>query len=286
MYSVKVINRRGQELEITQREDRFQIISIKGLSQPSAKINLSGLVGVDGARYNSGKLNTRNIVLMLKITGDVEANRQDLYIYFATKEICRFYFRNGARDVWIDGYVENCEVDLFANQEIMQISIICPDPYFKGVDLLVDDISKTIAAFTFPFSIDIGEPVVISELNVTAAGVVFNASESDSGMLLRAFFTGHISRIRFIDTDTAEFFEVVYPFMAGDELDVNTVAGEKSVFLIREAERKNLIGYATAGSTFFQLLTGENHISYIADEGSGDALVMLRVEHRTLYRGV
>ena len=67
MYEARIQNRNGEVMLLTDREAVYQVIGINGLDPPSAQINLSNVVGLDGAKYNSGKLNTRNLVLTIKI---------------------------------------------------------------------------------------------------------------------------------------------------------------------------------------------------------------------------
>ena len=105
MYTAKIENSGGEVLTLTWAESKWQVFDITGLDPPAAQINLTNLAGLDGARLNSTKLGTRNIVISIKINGDVEGNRLDLYRFFRTKEACTFYFTNGRRDVKIEGVV-------------------------------------------------------------------------------------------------------------------------------------------------------------------------------------
>ena len=153
MYNAKIQNKNGQILVLTQKEQIYQLISIEGLNPPNGTINTTVIVGMDGALYNSSKLETREIVIILKINGETEQNRLALYSYFRTKEWCRFYYSNESRSVYIDGYVTNVECSLFDQEEIAQITIICPAPYFSDITEIIDDISSTVSLFTFPFFI-------------------------------------------------------------------------------------------------------------------------------------
>ena len=77
MYTAKVQKESGSPLTLTGREPEWQIVHIQGLNPPSAQINLTNIVGLDGAKFNSAKLNTRNIVLTLRLNGDVEGTDRD-----------------------------------------------------------------------------------------------------------------------------------------------------------------------------------------------------------------
>lgn len=155
MFTLKIENIKNNILELTQNESDFQIVNISGLNPSNAQINRSTVAGLDGSRFNSSKLEERNIVITLKLNGDIAQNRIRLYSYFNTKQWCKLYYQNELRNVYIEGWVETVEVDLFTNSETMQISIVCPNPYFKALDEIITDVSKVIEMFTFPFAIDL-----------------------------------------------------------------------------------------------------------------------------------
>lgn len=155
MFTCKIENEAHNILELTQNESNYQVINISGLNPPNAQINRTPVAGMDGTNFNSSKLEERNIVITLKINGDIEQNRIKLYSYFNTKQWCRLYYKNELRDVYIEGYVETVEVDHFVIDQTMQISIVCPKPYFRALDEIITDVSKILKMFEFPFAIDL-----------------------------------------------------------------------------------------------------------------------------------
>ena len=286
MYTAQIENSGGEVLTLTQNEANWQIISITGLNPPSAQVNTVNIAGLDGAKFNSSKLNTRNIVIMLKINGDVEENRQLLYRYFRTKEQCTFYYSNNNRDVSIKGYVETVECNLFSNSEIMQVSIICPYPYFKAIAEIIVDISNEIAAFTFPFSINIGDPIPFSiyiENNITN---VPNNSESETGLIIEVDVLNSINEIEIKNTDTGDEFTLDYSFLANDKVVINTNKGQKSISLIRDGATTNIFSAMQKDSVFFQLSVGNNHFGYLVDNGAHDGDVFITFQYANVYRGV
>lgn len=286
MYSAQIANANGELLELTGHETQYQVMSIRGLNPPNAQINLSTVVGMDGANFNSSKLETRNIVIMLRLNGDVESNRLLLYSIVQTKELCTFYYQNDSRDVYIEGYVDSVECDYFNMSEVMQISIICPQPYFKALDEIIDDISKVIPQFTFPFSINIGEPVVISSLDAQRVTNVQNVSASQTGVIVEITFEDSASEVKIQNTETGEFIELEYSFLAGDVVTINTNKGQKKISLVRDGGTSNIFPALQSGSTFFQLNTGDNFFSYAVDNGDNDSAVNILFKHYSIYRGV
>ena len=226
MYTAMIENRNGEVLILTGKEPVYQVTKILGLDPPQAQINLTSIVGMDGARYNSAKLETRNIVLTVKINGDAEKNRLDMYRYFRTKEWCRFRYKTETRDVFIDGYVENVECDLYSNAETAQISIICPDPFFKSAEEYEANLSAVMGLFTFPFSINEGEPVPFSEIDESRTTTIVNESESETGLTITARFDEAASALQIIDKGTEETLTLA-PVLVS-KLAAETVAPERS----------------------------------------------------------
>lgn len=286
MFVLKVENNNGHVLRLTQNEEEYQVIGIDGLNPPVSQINTSTISGVDGASFNSSKLQTRNIVITVKINGDIEKNRIRLYKYFRNKQYCKIYFQNGTRNVYIEGYVEALEVSQFTNDERAQISIICPNPYFKDMETIVQNISKIVKRFTFPFSINEDEPIPFSELELEKVTNVINDSESETGLIINAKFIGRVNKLEIRNVDNGQSFVINYQFIKDDKLVVNCNKGSKSIILTREAVEYNLIPYMQKGSVFFQLGIGDNNFSFLADEGIDDMLVDINFKYYKAYTGV
>ena len=286
MYTAKIENKAGNVYVLTDQESIYQVMSIQGLNPPKATINLTPIAGIDGDQFNSSKLESRNIVLMIKINGDVELNRQNLYNYFVTKEWCRFYYSNGHRDVFIDGYVESLECDFFSNSEYAELSIICPQPYFKSLDQMIVDISNTLALFEFPFSIEYDAPEVISSLETARVTNLFNPSPSETGVMIDIQFLDSVSKLEIKNVETGEDLTLQHTFLADDQVEINTQIGQKSAVLIRNGARTNIFSKIQKGSTFFQLRAGDNFFGYLADSGASDSDVVIRFRYYLTYRGV
>lgn len=286
MFTAKIENASGDMLTLTGNEPVYQVIKITGLNPPHAQINTTSIVGLDGARFNSAKLNTRNIVLTVKINGDVETNRLNLYHYFRTKEPCTFYYANDTLDVSINGYVENVECDLFTNNELAQISIICPYPYFKSISQVIADSSNVLGLFVFPFSINADEPIAFSSLQTNGDIEVYNASESETGALIDITVKNSVNTIQINDVVSGDTLTLSYSFIAGDKISINTNKGQKSISLIRNGLITNIFSALQQGSTFFQLMSGINLFEYTTNgvSASNDILILFRFYN--VYRGV
>ena len=287
MFTARLENSRGNVITLTGDEANYQVVSIVGLNPPSAHLNTSTVAGLDGAMFNSARLNTRNIVITAKINGDVEENRQNLYTYCPTKEKVRFYFQNNNRNVYIDGYVDTVECDLFTNDERMQISIICPQPYFMDVSDTEVGGSIVNSLFTFPFSIESSTPIPLSEIALASYVDLYNDSDNEIGVIIDIDVDDDCNSIVIGNEGTGESFSLSYNFEEGDHITINTIKGQKAVTLLRNGVSSNLFGAMQRGSVFFQLASGDNIFSYVVDGNVGNnADVSVMYTFFKMYRGV
>lgn len=123
--------------------DLIQIRNIEGLDPVKASVNTTPYGAVDGASHTGSSVLSRNIVLTLHPNPDwdlwtYESLRRLLYSYFMPKRATRLvFFSDDLIPVEISGIVESCEVNMFSKDPELLVSIVCPDPYFTGVDPIV-----------------------------------------------------------------------------------------------------------------------------------------------------
>lgn len=286
MFRLEVENATGAALTLTGKEAQYQVINIEGLNPAPAQINTTPVANRDGALFNSSRLDVKNIVITIRINGDVERNRLRLYDYFPTKERVTIYYSNDTRDVFIEGYVENLECDLFNISELAQISVLCPDPYFQNINEIVTDISNTIALFHFPFAIDYDDPVPISEYEDSRITNVYNEGSSETGVIIDILAKSDFYSITIQNVQTGDGLTLDYAFLTNDEIIINTNKGHKSVSLIRSGQSTNIFTAVRRDSVFFQLKAGDNLFGYVVNGDLQNKDVNIRFTRRTIYRGV
>lgn len=284
MFNLKVENTKGQILQLSQNESLYQITNIEGLTPPNANIFTTPIVNTDGENFKSSKLEMRNLVITIKINGEVEKNRIALYQFFRTSKLCKVYYSNDSRDVYIEGYCESFEGELFSQSQEMQISIVCPNPYLKDIETIVHDFSKMVAMFTLPFSID-EQGVVLSDLQSQKITTVVNTGEIATGLLItmNALKDG-IENPTIYNVETGEYLRIETTLNESDTLIINTNKGKKSVIKIVNGEKINLINFVSGSSTWLQLESGYHDFTYDAD--SFDYELKVLFEYNVQYEGV
>lgn len=283
MFILKIENKIGNVFELTQNESNYQIVNVEGLEPPNAQIYTNAVANMDGEKFKSSKLDMRNLVLTVQINGNAEANRINLYRYFGAGKWCKIYYKNDTRDTFIEGYVEAIECPLFEMNQQMQVSIVCPTPYFKSVEIIYTDISVLFSKFSFPFSIN-ETGTVFSELIPNRVTPVINDGEFETGfeIVLHALADGITNPIIY-NADTGEYLSVNVTINEGEIVRINTNKGSKSIVKIVDGDETNIINSLDYGSTWLQLETGSNNFTY--DTNKPDKLQVI-FEYHYQYEGV
>lgn len=282
MFEVIVENKSGQKLAFTQN-NKYAITSITGLGFPDAEINTVSVGSFDGERFNSSRVAKRNIVLTIAILGDVEANRIALYRVFKSKQWIRFHYKNGLRDVYIDGYIESAPIDLFSQNQEVQISIICPEPFFKEAEEIIDDMSLIINLFEFPFAIE-DEGIAFSEYAEVTEKIVQNGGDIENGMTIEMRSIGTVVNPKILNRDTLAYFGLNFTMQSGDVITISTVKGNKTAYLLRGGETINIFNYIMKDITWLQLQPGDNVFVFEAETGA--EYLEVTFKHRDNFEGV
>ena len=284
MFILTVENKNKATLKLTQNESKYQVVGIEGFQPPSATINTSDAINMDGARYKSSYLNIRNVVLFIKINGNVEENRLRLYEFLGTNNYCKIYFSNNTRNVYCEGYVETVENDLFSNSQTVQVSIVCPNPYLFELNKILIDISKTFAKFEFPFMIEESgiEVSAVQEFRETS---IINTGEATTG----AEFTltvdnGTVTNPTIYNAKNNAFLRLNTKISQGEIIAIDTNVGKKSIKKYIGAKEENIINLLDKNSTWHQLDVGVNVFTYSAE--SNENSLHITISYNNLYKGV
>lgn len=308
--TVMVENYLGDKLELelaSPEKSGFAVVAISGLGPGAATVNVSEIPTNDGARYNSSRRPSRNIVLGLifqwqeglvsgkrRIIGTIEDARIKSYKYFPLKKNVKLTITTDNRKAEIEGYVESNDPTIFSKGEGTTISIICPDPNFYSV---VDNgVQSTIfsalePAFQFPIGTEDYFEVGIISPNPQKL-IIYNG-DVEFGMNIIMTATGTASGVTIYDMTTLERMEIdsvkLEEFTGtgiidGDKIIISTVKGKKGMILERSGETFNILNCLTEESSWFTLKKGDNIFSYTADTGSNN--LRFQIDNKIVYEGV
>lgn len=283
MYSLKLENEFNSQIEITHNENNWQITSITGLNPPAAIISTSAIPNFDGERFNSSRLDKRNIVISFVINGNVEKNLMTLNSIIFPKRYIKVYYKNSLKNLYIDGYVESFEYDKFSAKCACQLSIICTDPYWKDAEVSSILLSQLISLFEFPFSIP-KEGIALSEIIDTQSYSVMNYGSIETGVQFIIEARANVVEPTIMNLSTQESMTIRTHLNTGDRLLISTVKGSKYVKMDCNCVESNLINDLINDSKWIKLVPGENRFTYSAAYGPEN--IDLIIKHRNLYGGV
>lgn len=302
--SVTITNHLGESVKIVLSEPNPKhgmiIKQIDGLGPAKANINVTELATNDGSLFNSARLNMRNITMQILLTNapDIETSRQRTYKYFPIKKEIEFLIELDNRIARTTCHVESNEPDIFSKDEEMSISLICEYPYFYSAG--ENGLNTTVfygiePLFEFEFENNSLEENLIefgSIENSTAKTVKYDG-DGEIGIIITIHAVGEARDISIYNTQTREHMFIDTNkieeltgsgIVAGDTITINTMRGNKSVYLLRGGFYTNILNALRKDSDWFQLAKGDNVFAYTCEYGYEN--LEFKIENRVIYEGV
>ena len=255
---IKATNQYGSYSTYSFNGRGVRLIKVEGMTPPPANVSTSPIATKDGSIFTNAQVQNRNIVLTFALIGfSPESNRDNIYYIFKIKEPISLEIKTKNRTAYIDGYVEDINGDPFAKSQRVQVSIICPEPYFLG--------AEENKAVTYPST-------NIVTLSDTSHGAVFAIT---AGAAVTGGFT-------IGNTETGGEFKVNTDLASGDIVTLDTRQGKKSLKLNHNGTITNILQYMdSAKHDWLQLIPYANN--YITLSSASLSAV---VTYRTHYEGV
>jgi Phage tail protein len=300
--SIGVINPSGELLTLELRSPEksgFFIESIDGLGPVKSNINISQSLWQDGGKFNSARSGSRNLVIKLGLLEGTPESIEDLrlkaYRYFPNKKPVTIEVLTDNRHATTIGYVEGNEPDIFSREEKVQISLICPDPYFYDTEFITTVFHGIASGFEFPFEnqsttlslLEFGSVFLNDQANV------FNSGDISTGIFVIIQFTGAVTdpTINNLSNGQSMVFSssrlttlTGFNFKANDVLLVSTIRGSKQIVLVRDGIGINVLNIMTTVNGWITIDKGDNVMAYTATSGLANMLVS--VQHQVVYEGM
>lgn len=298
--TIHVTNSSGEKLSLelsSPEESGLAVLSVDGLGPSESNINLTEMLTIPGGLFNSSRILSRNILFSLRFLEkpSIEATRLMSYRFFPITEKITIEVVTDTRTGVIDGYVERNDVKMFSDKSGTVISVICPDPFFKGNQVQETTFAGTEKIFEFPFS---NESLTVKLLEM---GTVFNnetallnyQGETKTGILIRLHFLDEVINLSLYNSRTRELMRIDSaklsvilgsPIQAGDDILINTIRGQKSITLTRSGISYNIINALGISTDWIGILPGDNIIGYTADVGGSK--VQMIIENYLLFDGM
>lgn len=245
-----------------------------------------------GVYVTGTSLETRSVT----IQGWVIAENESLMTIRKTT-LNRFFNPQQAVDLFYKDYVlrflPNTSIRYSAtiaeNNEVIckfKVEGYCPDPLFsEQVE------NKVAAASTQPV---FHFPLIISETPNPPGGIIFglrqpslivtvtNNGAVDVGMKIVFRASGTLTNPSLIEVNTQKFFKVNKTMVAGEEITIDTIIGEKKIEGYLNGITSNYFKYRDLDSEWLQLKVGDNLFRYDADQNVGNLEVYIYYNNKYL----
>lgn len=282
MYELILENKSGNRLTFGDGSP-FQIKEFKGLNPPKATISTNETAFMDGARFNSSKLQTRQINIAFVVNKNPEESRRQAYLVIQPKKYIKIYFKSETLDCFTEGYVESLDVSYFAKKQTLTVSILCPYPYLKNTEESVNEMSAVTPMFHFPFPTS--DSLVFGQIDALASYDIENNGSAETGLTIELYARGTVSKPKIIDYISGEYMELDFEMQAGDVITIQTEPGNKSITLLRDGVKSNIFNTLTSTSSWLILPIGGATYVYTTEGGVITNLVVT-LKHYDLYEGV
>ena len=299
LEKVTVTNHLGETYELPLRtpdESGFAIASITGLNPPKANVNFTDSSVLDGGWYNSARVSQRNIVFTIIFlpNASIEECRHKCYRVFPIKKKVSLVFTTDERTLTTEGYVESNEATVFSQRTGTTISILCPNPFFTGINTVVNTFGAVTNLFQFPFSNeDLNLPLIeISSYSTDREINIEYNGELEVGAVFAMDLDGPVGDISIgdeagnlmyldvskVETNTGQALGV------GDRVVINTIPGQKTVYLIRSGLRIPIFYCIDRYFEWLLIKPGSNTFYYNAVSGAEN--IRFTIRYPLYYQGL
>jgi len=296
----------------------FLVRDIQGLGSGTSDIRNTDYASLPGSIYDSSRKPVRNIVFQLRLLwhDTVEKARHESERYFPLGKSIKMEFFGDDRETWIEGYVESNEPTIFSTTKMegidCQISVLCTDPAFKSPIANSVEQKKLEGGFYFEFPRPTDEfpeipgdcfddsyedpykyRLAMSDILSGGYSVSFDYDgTAETGCKFHLYFNESADRVEIICNRTGQSLifkpDTENRFRAGDVMIIDTNAGNRSAYVVREGTYINYLDHMLVTSSFSGIILqkGSNTFRLEIDKGTNNDAAELRIEYRNAYWSV
>lgn len=303
IYTIIATNAKGDSVELDLANPwagGIAVTGASGLGPADGTINTVNFATSDGALFNSSRIKSRDIELNLKFLGsDIEAVRHRLLRYFRVKHPITLDFITDYRHTYITGHIEKNEINIFSKDEGADITIVCPNPFFRLRDPAKGKNSVRFTTSTPSFEFEFQDPnsdsptLIFGEMTSTGETVVVYEGDADASTVVDIQFLGPATGVKLYNTttqtriniDTNEIARLLgSTIRAGDRLSISSGVGDKYVRAYRDGKLYNALSALDKDSDWIFLTPGDNLITVRADTGIDNVSAIISFEN--LYESI
>ncbi|MEH7087186.1 distal tail protein Dit, partial [Neobacillus drentensis] len=263
----------------------FILSHIDGTGNVSSEIKSTKSPYQDGSSFVDVQLADRNIsivgAIMTKSRQEMYERRRELVRILNPKAgPGRLIYTNDARSYAITAIADESPVwdERHSSNQRFSLSFISNDPYWRDENQTVKGLRFEDGGMTFPLRL----PTQFSFSSYR--GNFFNSGDVDTPVEIR--YKGPATNPVVESETTGEYIKVNYELKETDTLIISTAFGNKRVEVLNsDGTRTNVFHWIDLGSTFFQLVPGQNILKYGSDKESDQQAANVTIYWYNRYLG-
>jgi hypothetical protein len=266
-FSLK-LKSNNKTLEIT-KDTPYKLIDIDGIDSAEFQLNLTSNAQFDGSVVNSKRINKRPISIVADFKGyNKEIEREKLISFFNPKYIGVLIVNNGRVERSINYEIEKFKSKISNTNYPLNfiVDLLCPNPFFKDLQELKEEIALWKGDFRFPMTIP-STGIRFGHREPSLIINVINRGHVETGMRVEFRALATLTNPSILNINTGEFIKLNKTMTAGEVISVSTSPGDKGIASTINSVTTNAINYIDVQSTFLQLEVGYNQMRYNADTG-------------------
>lgn len=284
MFDLILENKAGRQLNFGMGTP-FTVIAIEGLGPPDATINTNKTALQDGEKFNSSKVNMRMLNIAFVIEENPAKNRLEVFKVLKTKQYVKVYHQSQYRDVYIEGYVSSMPIGYFDMKQVITVSIVCPQPFWKDMETTSNSLSNIIPAFHFPFASTAEPQIVFGYISNSPTVFVDNKGDIETGIIIEMYARKAISDPKIYNYETQEFIGLRFNMEPQDLIRIDTRQQHKTAVLIRSGIESSIFNNVIENSEWLQLPA--EGATFVYEVGTGlTADLDVTFIHQNLFEGV
>ena len=277
VHELSIVSPTGARLSLIDNE-AFTLTGIDGFTRVDTSVSSVVVPFVDGDIVTKIQAQPRQLGIFLQLNqayGTEEAKRLVLR-YVKPKLECRLYMDTGDRQIEIIGLVKSIELPRFEQGCIMAINLHCSQPYWQDAEEITNELARVLDLHHFPVAFP-SEGIPFGVYDNDQTQTIDNKGDVECGMVITIIAGATVKNPKIVNVLTGEFIGVNVTMQGNDEIVINTIKGEKGIYL----NGTNVIDKIMQGSTFLQMATGENEFNIQATSGINDVYFIL--SYRRLF---
>ncbi len=256
----------------------FKILTAEGFEAGDYEFTSAANAQIDGLTITGRRTAARELTVKIECK---DSERGRIIAFHNPKLTGKLTATINGRTRWIPYVVKRfrfLQENLY-DPLVYQLTMTCPQPYFLDMSDFGKDLAASVPLYAFPFVWLAGRDYTSDYRQFSTNFLVVNKGDVDTGMKVTFIAKGVVKNPK-LYLQNGQYIRVIVDLTKGDQLSIETNKGKKSILL----NGVNIINRIDRQSTFIGLATGENTLTYTADDGYMNLEV--RLYYTPMYLGV